>query len=170
MSQGQARINKKETPSGVFVHPNWRKAATLSLQTRCRWGWAETGGCFTHPLKLSRISAVIELRQRGNICVCFIFPPIFFLLFILQDACRAKRTHHPTHPLFPAPKLSEPHTAFTSQTYLSVDEEGTIIHKRFESDAANQCGEKKPRKDERGDAVTVMEVMMEMVMRSRAAP
>lgn len=169
MSQGQARINKKETPSGVFVHPNWRKAATLSLQTRCRWGWAETGGCFTHPLKLSRISAVIELRQRGNICVCFISPPIFpCCLFCRTRAAQSEPTTQPTP--FPAPKLSEPHTAFTSQTYLSVDEEGTIIHKRFESDAANQCGGKKPRKDERGDAVTVMEVMMEMVMRSRAAP
>lgn len=170
MSQGQARINKKETPSGVFVHPNWRKAATLSLQTRCRWGWAETGGCFTHPLKLSRISAVIELRQRGNICVCFILPPIFFPAVYSAGRVPRKANPPPNPPLFPAPKLSEPHTAFTSQTYLSVDEEGTIIHKRFESDAANQCGEKKPRKDERGDAVTVMEVMMEMVMRSRAAP
>lgn len=74
----------------------------------------------------------------------------FFLLSILQNVCRAKRTPHPTHPFYPAPKLSEPHTAFTSQTYLSVDEEGTIIHKRLESDAANQSGKKKAPKRREG--------------------
>lgn len=98
------------------------------------------------------------------------FTPYFFPAVYSAGRVPRKANPPPNPPLFPAPKLSEPHTAFTSQTYLSVDEEGTIIHKRFESDAANQCGEKKPRKDERGDAVTVMEVMMEMVMRSRAAP
>lgn len=79
------------------------------------------------------------------------FPPYFFPAVYSAGRVPRKANPPPNPPLFPAPKLSEPHTAFTSQTYLSVDEEGTIIHKRFESDAANQCGgEKAPKRREGG--------------------